>query len=151
MVNYEQTTPSSHGCQHLLDDAASDDAVVCRHMAASTDAGYCHHLFANDACQADLGQNRASNFCHQRLAMATNGWSNMVEEELLPPTAGDGRQRPPMAANSWPNNGWSNMAANSCHWSAGRTFPHVTQPGRTNSVMSLMQRSGSGVTCGSTN
>ena len=23
--------------------------------------------------------------------MATNGWSNMVEEELLPPTAGDGR------------------------------------------------------------
>ena len=36
MVNYEPTVPSSHGCQHLLDDAASDDAVVCRHMAAST-------------------------------------------------------------------------------------------------------------------
>ena len=33
----------------------------------------------------------------------------MVEEELLPPTAGDGRQRLPMAANSWPNNGWSNI------------------------------------------
>ena len=46
MVNYEPTVPSSHGCQHLLDDAASDDAVVCRHMAASTDTGYCHHHFS---------------------------------------------------------------------------------------------------------
>ena len=33
----------------------------------------------------------------------------MAEEALLPPTAGDGRQRLPMAANSWPNNGWSNI------------------------------------------
>ena len=34
------------------------------------------------------------NSCRQRLAMAANGWSNMVEEELLPPTAG-------MTANGW--------------------------------------------------
>ena len=27
-------------------------------------------------------------------AMTANGWSNMVEEELLPPTAGDDRQLP---------------------------------------------------------
>ena len=31
--------------------------------------------------------------------MAANSWSNMVEEELLPPTAGDGRQRLAMTAN----------------------------------------------------
>ena len=28
------------------------------------------------------------NSCRQQLAMTANGWSNMVEEELLPPTAG---------------------------------------------------------------
>ena len=34
------------------------------------------------------------NSCRKRLAMTANGWSNMVEEELLPPTAG-------MTANGW--------------------------------------------------
>ena len=38
-------------------------------------------------------------YCRQQLAMTANGWSNMVEEELLPPTAG-------MTAN-----GWSGMPA----------------------------------------
>ena len=35
-------------------------------------------------------------YCRQRLAMTANGWSKMVEEELLPPTAGTG-----MTANGW--------------------------------------------------
>ena len=39
-------------------------------------------------------------------AMTANGWSNMVEEELLPPTAGDDRQlKLPMAGQACPPRG----------------------------------------------
>ena len=46
-------------------------------------------------------------------AMTANGWSNMVEEELLPPTAGDDRQLP-MAGQACPRRGLLPMMTSHC-------------------------------------
>ena len=57
---------------------------------------YHHHaptaIFESLPMTSDVHETR----CHEtwkKNAMTANGWSNMVEEELLPPTAGDDRQR----------------------------------------------------------
>ena len=63
---------------------------------------YHHHaptaIFESLPMTSDVHETR----CHEtwkKNAMTANGWSNMVEEELLPPTAGDDRQR--LVRHAW--------------------------------------------------
>ena len=79
-----------------------------RHMAASTSSTMPHptmrnqQLLAGRTCLPTASGiftgTWKRNSCHQRLARATSGWSNMVEEQHDRPN------------NGWSNNGWSNMA-----------------------------------------